>query len=121
MAAAAAPSFASLAGGRWAVTAAGPGWARLWTPGPLLPARQPALGLGHRGSCDPSAFAAAGWGCGRAPGPGIMGNGMTKVGGRDRAARTCSPPARALDGVALPASDLLAPAESLWVSVSCSL
>lgn len=120
MAAAAAPSFASLAGGRRAVTAAGPGWARLWTPGPLLPARQ-ALGLGHRGSCNPSAFAAAGWGCGRAPGPGIMGNGMTKVGGRDRAARTCSPRARGPGRGGSPDSDLLAPAESLWVSVPCSL
>lgn len=79
MAAAAAPSFPSLAGGRRAVTAAGPGWARPRTPGPLLPARQPAPGLGHRGSCDPSAFGAASWGCGRPPGPGIMGNGMTKV------------------------------------------
>uniref|UniRef100_A0A9L0J133 Dual specificity protein phosphatase 15 n=1 Tax=Equus asinus TaxID=9793 RepID=A0A9L0J133_EQUAS len=49
------------------------------TPGPLLPARLQAPGLGHQGSCDPSALRAASWGCARTPAPGIMGNGMTKV------------------------------------------
>ena len=84
MAAAAPPSFPSVAWGRRAVTAAsaGQGWAGPRTPVPLLHFRLPAPGLGHQGSCDPSVFPAVSWGCARTPAPGIMGNGMTKVGGR---------------------------------------
>lgn len=111
-AAAATPAFPSLAGGRRAVAAAaaaaaaGQGWAelrtpgppipaRLRTPGPPIPARLQAPGPGRQGSCDPCAQRVASWGCARIPAPGIMGNGMTKVGGRDGATRTWPAPAPA--------------------------
>lgn len=124
-AAAASPSFPSQAGGRRAVAAAaaGQGWAGPRTPGPLLPARLQAPGLGHQGSCDPSALRAASWGCARTPAPGIMGNGMTKVGGRGPRSPPWPPPPRRgarSDPVALPGSDLLAPAESLYLSLCLS-
>lgn len=90
-AAAAAPSFPSRAGGRRAVAAA-PGWPGPRTPGPRFPARLQAPGLGHQGSCDPSALRAASRGCARPPGPGIMGNGMTKVGGGTRVGGTSDLP-----------------------------
>lgn len=106
-----------------AAAAAGQGWAGPRTPGPLLPARLQAPGLGHQGSCDPSALRAASWGCARTPAPGIMGNGMTKVGGRGPRSPPWPPPPRRgarSDPVALPGSDLLAPAESLYLSLCLS-
>lgn len=81
--------------------AAGPGSAGPGTSGPLLPAWLPAPGLGPQDSCDPSAFGAAGWGCARAPAAGIMGNGMTKVGGGP-----ARPSPRRARWAALPAADL---------------
>lgn len=77
-AAEAAPSVPSRAGGRQAV-AAGLGWPEPRTPGPRFPARLQAPGLGQQDSCDPRFLQAARRICASLPGPGIMGNGMTKV------------------------------------------
>jgi hypothetical protein len=83
VAAAAAPSFSSRVGGRLALAAAaGQCRAEPQASGTRVPARLQAPGLGHQGGSDPSVFRAASWGCARPPAPGIMGNGMTKVGGR---------------------------------------
>ena len=88
-AAAAPPPFPSLAGGRRAVVVAA---AAAAGQGPLFPARLQAPGLGQQGNYDPSALRAASWGCARTPAPGIMGNGMTKVGGRgSRSAHLAAP------------------------------
>lgn len=94
-AAAAPPPFPSRAGGRRAVAVAGQGWAGPRTPGPPFPARLQAPGLGRQGSCDRIAFRATSWGCARTAAPGIMGNGMTKVGGGPRAASPAPAPAAA--------------------------
>lgn len=77
--------------GPLAAAAAGQAWAGPRTPGPLFPARLQAPGPGCQRSGDPNALRAASWGCARTPAPGIMGNGMTKV-GAGRRSRSGPPP-----------------------------
>lgn len=119
-AAAAPPSFPSLAGDQRVVAAAaaaaaGQGWAGPRTPSPLFPAGLQAPGLGHQGSCDPSTLLAASWGCTWTPVPGIMGNGMTKVGW----GRIAQPaPAGPQSWLRAPVSDLLTLSESVSISLS---
>lgn len=115
-AAAAPPSFPSLAGDQLVVAAAaaaaaGQGWAGPRSPGPLFPAGLQAPGLGHQGSCDPSALLAASWGCTWTPAPGIMGNGMTKVGW----GRIAQP------APAGPQSRLQPPSLTFWLSLNLCL
>ena len=82
--------------------------------GPLFPARLQAPGVGQQGSCDPSALRAASWGCARTPVPVIMGNGMTKVGGRgSRSSHLAAPSVAAAQ--ALPRS--LCPPLTFWPSL----
>lgn len=92
MAAEAAPAFPSLAGGGGG---GGGGWAELGRAadaGPPDPRQAAGAGPGPSGQLLPLRSAGGELGCSRNPVPGIMGNGMTKVGGRDGAARPWPPP-----------------------------